>query len=144
MSDELSDCEERYKSKFQKCGRGTFTTNPFSIRMRLILVGILIVISINVIAVVAGADYYKELGVPRDASKRQIKKAYRDLSKKWHPDKNKAPEAAEKWSKIVTAYEALTDPKKRQVYDKYGEEGLKKQAQGGGGGGNPFGDIFSK
>lgn len=92
----------------------------------------------------ADEDYYKTLGVPRNADATQIKKAYRDLSKKWHPDKNPGnSEAEEKFAQINSAYEVLKDEEKRRTYDQYGEDGLKKQAGGRGGGGwNPFADFF--
>jgi len=88
----------------------------------------------------AGQDYYKLLGVARDASEKQIRKAYRELSLKYHPDKNKGnPEAEEKFVQLSNAYEVLTDDEKRRIYDQYGEEGLKEGGRGGFR--NPF-DIF--
>lgn len=88
-----------------------------------------------------GKDFYKILGVPRDATPKQIKKAYRELSLKYHPDKIKGDKSKEeKYVEIGNAYEVLSDEEKRRIYDQYGEEGLKN------GGGvkfnNPF-DIFS-
>ena len=81
-----------------------------------------------------GADYYKILGVPRSADERAIKKAFRKLSVKWHPDKNmdNKEEAEEKFKTIAQAYDVLSDSEKRKIYDMGGEEALK---QGGGGGG---------
>ncbi|KAK3546235.1 hypothetical protein QTP70_025182 [Hemibagrus guttatus] len=78
-----------------------------------------------------GKDFYKILGIAKGAAEEDIKKAYRKQALKWHPDKNKAPNAAEKFKEVAEAYEVLSDPKKREIYDQYGEEGLK----GGGGGG---------
>jgi len=78
-----------------------------------------------------GKDYYKSLGLSRGASEEDIKKAYKKMALKYHPDKNKSPGAEEKFKEIAEAYEVLSDPKKRQVFDQYGEEGLK-----GGLGGN--------
>ena len=74
-----------------------------------------------------GKDYYKILGLSRGAStgEDEIKKAYRKMALKFHPDKNKSPGAEEKFKEIAEAYEVLSDPKKRQIYDQYGEEGLK-------------------
>lgn len=97
----------------------------------------------------AAEDYYKILGVPRNADEKTIKKAFKKLSLKYHPDKNKQnPEVAkEKFAKIVNAYEALKDPKQREIYDAQGEEGLKNGGAGGGGHQNfqnfNFDDIFS-
>ena len=72
-----------------------------------------------------GKDYYSILGVARDASDDDLKKAYRKLALKWHPDKNKSPEAEEKFKEVSEAYEILSDPKKREIFDKYGEDGLR-------------------
>lgn len=72
-----------------------------------------------------GKDYYSILGISRTATEDEIKKAYRKLALKYHPDKNKTPEAEEKFKLIAEAYEVLSDKKKRDVYDQFGEEGLK-------------------
>ena len=83
-------------------------------------------------------EYYSLLEVPKNASASDIKKAYRKLALKWHPDKNPEcqDEATVKFKEISEAYEVLSDEKKRKVYDKYGKEGLAAQgSQGGGGGG---------
>ncbi len=69
-------------------------------------------------------DYYEILGVDRNATKDDLKKAFRTLARKYHPDVNKAPDAAEKFKEIGKAYETLSDDNKRQIYDRYGEEGL--------------------
>ncbi|KAH7823926.1 putative Hsp40 [Monocercomonoides exilis] len=74
-----------------------------------------------------GQDYYQVLGVARDADDETIKKAYKKMALKWHPDRNRdnKEKATEEFKKIGEAYDVLSDPKKRQIYDKYGEEGLK-------------------
>lgn len=72
-----------------------------------------------------GKDYYKTLGLSRGASEEDIKKAYKKMALKFHPDKNKSPGAEEKFKEIAEAYEVLSDPQKRAVFDQYGEEGLK-------------------
>ncbi len=81
----------------------------------------------------AGADYYDTLGVPRGASKDDIKRAYRRLAKKYHPDLNRDnPKAAEeKFKEVSEAYEVLADDEKRRIYDQFGAEGLKQQVWGG-------------
>ncbi|KAH8034935.1 hypothetical protein HPB51_003498 [Rhipicephalus microplus] len=92
-----------------------------------------------------GKDYYKILGISKSANEDDIKKAYRKLALKYHPDKNKTPEAEEKFKEVAEAYEVLSDKKKRDVYDRFGEEGLKGSAGGGGGGGPnmPGGQSFT-
>uniref|UniRef100_A0A7N0RDN6 J domain-containing protein n=1 Tax=Kalanchoe fedtschenkoi TaxID=63787 RepID=A0A7N0RDN6_KALFE len=76
-----------------------------------------------------GVDYYKVLQVDKNASDDDLKKAYRKLAMKWHPDKNpnNKKDAEAKFKQISEAYEVLSDPQKRAVYDQYGEEGLKGQ-----------------
>ena len=78
-----------------------------------------------------GKDYYATLGIAKGATPEEIKKAYRKMALKYHPDKNKEAGAEEKFKDISEAYEVLSDEKKRSVYDKYGEEGLKGGASGG-------------
>ena len=65
-----------------------------------------------------GRDYYKILGIARGATDDEIKKAYRKMAVKWHPDKNKSPEAEEKFKDVAMAYEVLKDKKKRDLYGK--------------------------
>ncbi len=80
-------------------------------------------------------DYYAVLGVDRNASQAEIKKAYRKMALKFHPDKNQGdPEAEAKFKKVSEAYEVLSDENKRNIYNQYGEEGLKGAHMGGGGG----------
>lgn len=69
-------------------------------------------------------DYYDALGVSRDADQETIKKAYHALAMKWHPDRNKSPEAEERFKEIAKAYAILKDPKKRARFDTHGMEGV--------------------
>merc|ERR1712004_352882 len=68
-----------------------------------------------------GKDYYTILGVSRGASDDEIKKAYRKLALKYHPDKNQSPGAEERFKEIGEAYDVLSDSRKKQIYDQYGE-----------------------
>ncbi|KAJ6435000.1 hypothetical protein OIU84_000276 [Salix udensis] len=91
-----------------------------------------------------GADYYNILKVNRNATDGDLKKSYRRFAMKWHPDKNPAnkKEAEAKFKEISEAYEVLSDPQKRAIYDQYGEEGLKEAPpSSSGGGGFPFGNV---
>lgn len=90
----------------------------------------------------SGKSYYDVLQVPKSASEDQIKKAYRKLALKYHPDKNPGEEATKKFAEINNAYEVLIDREKRNIYDQYGEEGLKQSNARGGGGGGFAQDIF--
>jgi len=87
-----------------------------------------------------GRDYYEILGVPRDATDKQISKAWRKLSIELHPDKH--PEKEKEYVEASSAYAVLHDPDKRKIYDQYGEDGLNGKAGGGGGGFNPFEMFF--
>ena len=104
-------------------------------------------------------DFYEVLGVAKDASEEDIKKAYRKLAMKFHPDRNqgdKAKQAEEKFKEVKEAYEVLTDESKRAAYDRFGHAGVDPNAGGGFGGfrggegmggfaeafGDIFGDIF--
>ena len=97
-------------------------------------------------------DYYEILGVERGASDEEIKKSYRKLAVKFHPDKNPGDKAAEeKFKELGEAYEALSDPQKRAAYDQYGHAGVDPQAgmggfggAGAGGFGDAFGGIFDE
>jgi len=115
-------------------------------------------------------DYYEILGISRDATPEQIKKAYRRLAVKYHPDRNpdNAKEAEEKFKEVSEAYKILSDPEKRQIYDQYGHQGLEAEMGAGAGtgwtgfdfdpfkifeevfgredvfGGDIFGDIFGR
>ena len=78
-------------------------------------------------------DYYEVLGVSKTASAAEIKSAYRKLALKWHPDRNKSSESEEKFKQINQAYQVLSDPKKKELYDQVGH-GAYTQRGGGGGG----------
>jgi len=95
----------------------------------------------------AKRDYYEALGIARNASDAEIKKAYRRLAMKYHPDRNPGDEEAEtRFKEAKEAYEVLGDPQKRAAYDQFGHAGVDQQAGAGGGGGfgaaGGFGDIF--
>ncbi|KAG6471180.1 hypothetical protein ZIOFF_072281 [Zingiber officinale] len=92
-----------------------------------------------------GVDYYKVLGVDKGAKDDDLKKAYRKLAMKWHPDKNpnNKSEAEAKFKQISEAYEVLSDPQKRAIYDQYGEEGLKGEVPPPGTDGSGSASFFS-
>lgn len=94
---------------------------------------------------VSKRDYYEVLGVSKGASKEEIKKAYRKLARKYHPDVNKEEGTDEKFKEVKEAYEVLSNDQKRAQYDQFGHEGPQSQGFGGFGGGEDFGgfgDIF--
>jgi molecular chaperone DnaJ len=76
------------------------------------------------------SDYYRLLGVERNADEDEIKKAYRKMAMQYHPDRNAAADAEARFKEIAEAYEVLIDPERRQLYDRYGEAGLKSGAAG--------------
>ena len=94
----------------------------------------------------AKKDFYETLDVARNATDEEIKKSYRKLAMKYHPDRNQDnPSAEEKFKEVKEAYEMLSDPEKRAAYDQYGHAGVDPNGMGGGGGfggGHPFGDAF--
>lgn len=88
-------------------------------------------------------DYYEVLGVPRDADEQRIKKAYRKLAMKYHPDRNDEPDAEDRFKEVTEAYEVLRDPQQRARYDRFGEAGVGRGAGAGGfGGAFDLGDAF--
>ncbi|MFL2553250.1 MAG: molecular chaperone DnaJ [Candidatus Rariloculaceae bacterium] len=90
----------------------------------------------------AKRDFYEVLGCGKDAQEAELKKAYRRLAMKYHPDRNQDnPEAENKFKEIKSAYEILSDSEKRAAYDQFGHAGVEA-GQAGGGGGEAFGDIF--
>src|SRR6185503_12182292 len=92
----------------------------------------------------AKRDYYEVLGVKRDAPEADVKKAYRRLAMKYHPDRNPdSPDAEGNFKEVKEAYEVLSDTDKRAAYDRFGHAGLQgSQGMGGGGGSDAFSDIF--
>src|SRR5687768_6166911 len=91
----------------------------------------------------AKRDYYEILGVARDATEADIKKAYRRLAMKHHPDRNPGnPDAESHFKEAKEAYEVLTDKDKRAAYDRFGHAGLQGGQGMGGGGADAFSDIF--
>ena len=110
----------------------------------VVLLCLLLLAVLSPSPVSAGRDFYKILGLKRDAKAADIKKAYRSLSKQLHPDKNPGDEVAhQSFLDVSAAYEVLSDKEKRRVYDQVGEDGLKeREKQKAGGGGDPFGGLF--
>ncbi|KAJ1687658.1 hypothetical protein LUZ63_019048 [Rhynchospora breviuscula] len=107
---------------------------------------LLSILFVHYIIASEGKSYYDILQVAKGSSEEQIKRAYRKLALKYHPDKNPGNEEAnKKFTEISNAYEVLSDQEKRKIYDRYGEEGLKQFANSGsrGGAGMNIQDIFS-
>jgi len=93
----------------------------------------------------AKRDYYEVLGVGKSADAKEVKKAYRKLAVKFHPDKNPDDKAAEeKFKEAAEAYEVLSDPNKKARYDRFGHAGMEQGGFGGGRGGMSMDDIFSQ
>lgn len=89
----------------------------------------------------AKLDYYTLLGVSKNATPDELKRAYRKMALEFHPDKNKTHEAEEKFKEINQAYEVLSDPQKKTVYDQVGREGYERGGTAGAGAGGPFGGF---
>src|SRR5512133_4179378 len=90
-------------------------------------------------------DYYEQLGVSRDAPTEEIRKAYRKLALKFHPDRNKGSrEAEQRFKEVTEAYSVLSDSDKRSRYDQFGHEGLEGRVDLGGDIFSHFQDIFSE
>ena len=95
----------------------------------------------------AKRDYYEILGVPKNASEDDIKKAYRKLAMKFHPDRNQgdgAKQAEEKFKEAAEAYDVISDPQKRAQYDRFGHAGVNNGSGGGGYQDVNMEDIFSR
>ncbi|KAF2195531.1 DnaJ protein-like protein [Zopfia rhizophila CBS 207.26] len=111
------------------------------------LLRILLFLGCLVAVAVCAEDFYKLLGISKDASEREIKKAYRNLSKKYHPDKNPGDDTAhDKFVAVAEAYDILIDEESRRIYDQYGHEGIEQHKRGGGRPAqhhDPF-DLFSR
>src|SRR4051812_9865864 len=88
-------------------------------------------------------DLYEVLGVPREATDAEIKRAFRKLAQQWHPDVNKDPEAPARFKEASEAYQILSDPERRQRYDMFGRAGVETGPAGAGFEGfGGFSDIF--
>lgn len=114
--------------------------SPFNMHLLTTLLQILTIVSLCLAA--TQTDLYKILQLDKSCSERDLKRAYRTLSKKYHPDKSSGDET--KFLEVAEAYEALSDPTTRKIYDQYGHEGLANHKRGGGAQQhNPF-DLFSQ
>ena len=103
----------------------------------------LLFLSLISLALAQDRDFYKILGIPRSANDKQIKKAFKQMSLKYHPDKNPGDENALKnYQEISSAYDILGDADKRRKYDQCGEKCANEPERQGGGGFDPFGDFF--
>jgi len=114
----------------------------------MMILKLLLVLVVLLSVVVADVDYYRILGLKRNAKEKDIKKAYRKMALQWHPDKHTGEDekatAQKKFQEVAEAYEVLSDPEKKRIYDQVGSEGLKRGGGGGdsGGGGGQGGFNF--
>ena len=92
----------------------------------------------------AERDYYDVLGIPRTASQAEVKKAFRQLARRFHPDVNQESDASDRFKEINAAYEVLNDPDKRARYDRFGHAGVNADPNLGGFGMNGFDDLFEQ
>ncbi|KAJ5143193.1 uncharacterized protein N7515_001980 [Penicillium bovifimosum] len=114
--------------------------------MQLLRLLVALAVVLFSVVVIAAEDYYKVLGLAKSASEKDIKRAYRTLSKKYHPDKNPGDDTArEKFVEIADAYDVLSTSTLRKIYDQYGHDGVEqhRKGQAAGGSHDPF-DLFSR
>ncbi|KAG5845122.1 hypothetical protein ANANG_G00135500 [Anguilla anguilla] len=114
------------------CGvRATTNTNMATAQSALTFAVCILMITELILA---KRDYYDILGVPKDATERQIKKAFHRLAMKYHPDRNKSPDAEAKFREVAEAYETLSDEKRRREYDQFGHKAFPGDGAGAGNG----------
>uniref|UniRef100_A0A8C6TUN5 DnaJ homolog subfamily B member 9 n=1 Tax=Neogobius melanostomus TaxID=47308 RepID=A0A8C6TUN5_9GOBI len=115
-----------------------FVTSAPGVRMATAQSVLLLAVHILLVSefILAKRDFYDILGLPKDASERQIKKAFHKLALKYHPDRNKGPDAEAKFREIAEAYETLSDDKRRREYDQFGHHPSAQDFRGGAAGGH--------
>lgn len=117
-----------------------------NMNLQLIIISIFFILMALVESCLAGRDFYKILGVTKQSTEYEIKRSFRRLAMEMHPDKNiDNKDAAEKFTELREAFEVLSDPEKRKLYNEGGEEKVNKMTkgnQGGGGGMDPFASFF--
>ena len=130
------------------CGWGTWASSRRGATRSILRATILLLL----LAHVAGNDFYRTLGLRRNADAEAIKKAHRDLVKKLHPDKSKSGDTTKRFQDVQRAYEVLSDPEKRKLYDQYGrdpddpevvksQEAMRRESQRGR---HPMDDFFHR